>query len=244
MRQQYTRDLSQWLWHKRSPFPGAWLAPLQLPGICALWANGTVGNRIIDMTEIGNHIDSDATPPGVDQAASWPGVSYWWSNSDQLRIDLSVGGDSLQITGACSVGGWVKLQADTVAQNVCANGSPHAAYDLGYAGSGVYTWSVKPAGAAISVSTAAQTAGVWTFIAGRFVPSTSIDIYVDTVKTTNTTGVPASLPTVAPPDGFWVLSNKQSSQSILASQIWVCSYAVPDAVLTWLYRIQAPLFGR
>ena len=70
---------------------------------------------------------------------------------------------------------------------------PNRGYNLTWNSSDIAAFAMSGTGAATTVATSAiSTLAVWHFIAGRFIPSTEVAIFVDGDKSTNSTAVPAS----------------------------------------------------
>jgi hypothetical protein len=239
-RTTYVRNLSQWLYHKQSPFPGAWLAPLQLPGIRAFWSNTGSDTTRYDLTALGCTATSDGAAVGIDQDASWPGVSYWYTNNARIYAQKVAAWPALQISGSVTVGAWIRAQAASVAQNVMQWGE-YKSYGLAFPGT-AYRFDIKPAAAALmSVTSGAIDTGVWNLVIGRYTVSTEMSVFVSGVQVQSTTSIPAVL---GGGDYFQILGNIQPSESLHVSQMWVCAYAVPDHALTWLYKTQQSIHGR
>lgn len=82
----------------------------------------------------------------------------------------------------------------------------------------------------------------WAFVVGRFIPSTSVDVFVNGRKSTNSTSIPASLYNSSTP--FMVGSFGGATQfDGRASLCFVCAAALPDSVLDNLYQTSRILFG-
>ena len=258
MRQQYTRDLSQWLWHKRSPFPGAWLAPLQLPGIRALWANGMIDSTVVNLTALGGGLSSGVAVAGIDMSTSWPGMAISWllTGGDGVPWYRLVLHPEMIFTGALSIGAWINPRSPATLQKiVCAadQGGPSGQawadpihYALGLeSGSGIFR--VLSGGVDYVITGDAVSADEWHLIVGRFEPSTKMSIRIDDGDwIEDTTSIPASIDDSS---GvvlgiFDIGANAGTSTETKLAQAWMAGYVIPDQVCKWLYNIQAPLFGR
>jgi len=254
MRTTYTRDLSQWMYHKRRPFPGAWLAPLQLPGIRGMWGNKSAANDAADFTRFNTTFSNSLNALGVMLSSNWPGISYiyaYTSNCDAW-VDLS-DQTHLAITTAQTIGGWFYLLAPNTAQALMIwhnvdevfpeNNAPVYLWLTGGAAQfGIYKIPTE-----YEATSGPVAANAWHFIVGRFTPSTEVAIFLDSIKASNTSGIPASCNDSAGP--YMELDVLQAAvaygdTATYLAQCWVCAYAVPDAMLNWLYAIQAPLYGR
>lgn len=83
----------------------------------------------------------------------------------------------------------------------------------------------------------------WYFIAARFTPGAEIAIWVNSVKTVNTTAIPAS----AFDSGStqFCIGSTHGGGNLLTgkvSSVFLCSIAIPDLYLTNLYQLQKGIF--
>lgn len=88
----------------------------------------------------------------------------------------------------------------------------------------------------ISISSAAVATATWYFIVGRYIPSTSVDIYVSGVKSTNTTSIPAAL--FNSTASLLVGSLGTASQPLdgRATLCFLCANALPDTIIASLFN--------
>jgi hypothetical protein len=85
------------------------------------------------------------------------------------------------------------------------------------------------------------TLGAWYHIIGRWVPSVSLDLFINGVKVSNTTSIPAALTgnTGAFNIGAFGAANYLDGSATLQ---FVAGYALSDAHILQLYQLTAPLF--
>jgi len=107
-----------------------------------------------------------------------------------------------------------------------------------------------PASTVSVTSTATIAAGIWYHIIGRFVPSTALDVYVDSVRTTNAVGVPASLFDSTQPlemgriDGGSYITGFLSLAWLCASRCWDNQTGTRDVLPFALYEHSKRLFNK
>lgn len=142
-----------------------------------------------------------------------------------------------------TAGGWFQMTSgDTLmgvwlsAANFCwrlfVNGSTPTFYVSGNGSS------------SINVASSAITAGVWYHVIGRYTPSSQIAIFLDGVKTINTTSVPASLFNAA---ANFVIGGNSSGGELLtgkASLCFLCHEPLADEQITVLYQMSRHLYDR
>jgi hypothetical protein len=251
-RTTYVRNLSQWLYHKQSPFPGAWLAPLQLPGIRGMWT--PTGPNILDMTSHGGDLANYNSSILVDQSTTWPGVAYLYASANPAQCTTTCASNpQLNIMGALTLGGWFSPVSPTTEQLVVgtANSAFGAYLDPAYiklkfitsGGVGIARFSIENGGVTYAADSAEIAISRWHFIVGRFQPSTKVSILTGSTWVDNAAGIPASIASSA---GiyFGLLDGRASGAAATRlAQAWACAYAVPDHALTWLYKTQLSLFG-
>ncbi len=262
-RPPYTADLNRWLYSKRSPVPGAWVAPMQLPGLRGVWPASLVNettSAIANAVPLSNlWVWYSGSQVAVDIAPTWPGtiapyVKFLPNTDSSWNTDP---GDAFaRHTTQMTYGGWFRLGRltdETALVYNCDDEGELSSSWLGFdAVTGCFQYRVRPQGAASQVIVTNPTAvevGQWYFVAGRFNPSTEIACQVDGNLAVNTTDVPASVHDVGATGWFNVqpwqdTEARNLGESVAMSQAWMCACPVPNHVLTWLYVIQAPLFGQ
>jgi len=258
VRTAYTRDLSSYMFHKRRPFPGAWLVPLQLPGIQAFWpCNAVVSETgaIVDATAFGRHLTTDvANAVAVAEiSTTWPGVSCLYTEPTGAgknwlyRQDDSLG----QITSVLTFGIWTK--AIVLDKNMPiswqAGPSTKTGAMLRYGvDSGCWQFGYGTDGETLTYVTGdAAAADTWTLLVARFVGGTEATLFVNNVKYTSTDDIPEHIVEFPNGQNGWQLLPLDGFTDGTCPRIaaaWVCRFAVPDHVIGWLYAMQGPLFGR
>ncbi|MDE2026576.1 MAG: LamG domain-containing protein, partial [Patescibacteria group bacterium] len=161
----------------------------------ALWhfeETGGTGAYIKDSSTNANN----GTPTGTTSVDGFFGKARNFGGSDIVNAG---NGTSLQITGALSVEAWVKTSAAVATRGIVAKmstGAPNYGYVLRESSSGYAEFGVSGTGSNYINITSGSLIndGKWHHIAGTYVPSTSLKIYVDgNLLGTNTTSIPASI---------------------------------------------------
>jgi hypothetical protein len=167
-------------------------------------------------------------------------------SSQYLTVDTS--SDSrYNLTGAVTMGAWVRTDVFTTAQAIMGRwGSSQQGYLLSIVNDDTVKFEVSASGSnTFSVlSTDLMTIDVWTFIVGRYTPSTELALWVNTTKTTNVTSIPASLhlSTAAFYLGFDVLTSRYFDGFM--SLAFICGDALPDRTIELLYdQTKAMFYG-
>ena len=97
--------------------------------------------------------------------------------------------------------------------------------------------------AGVNKVSAAISTATWYFVAGRFDPSTSVDVFVNTTKASETTGVPATIFNSTADLQIGAFNAGTSLANARASLCFLCAAALPDATLNALYYLTKDLFG-
>lgn len=254
------RDLDQWMYPKQSPFPGAWLAPLRLPGLRGFWANvithgSGLWTNLARMGALTNLVAYSPAQVSTDIATTWPGAiaPYFWITDGAdgvLNINTQAGDTHIaQMQSTRTFGGWFKM--DTLDEDQHMMWWSNAAGDedctLKYltASNNWQSWISSDRGTTVNSVTYSDSAvnlTSWNFIVQRFQASTELVIRHNGGKATTTTSIIAS---TLQSDYFQIFPYKNVTvQSCpYCAQAWVAAYAVSDAFLDWLYYVQRPLFG-
>jgi hypothetical protein len=169
-----------------------WQPFTQLPGLVAIWPmeNSSPlldrsGNGCV-LTQSGNPAFTQ-TPTGGKYADKLA-ADYWYANDDAWN----------SITGELFIAGWAKHDAiasaqETYAAKWTATGNQRC-FAMFRDATGKLQFEVTPDGtgaAAKAVGSAAPYTTSWVFVAGRYVPSTSLTCWVNNVSLYNLTTIPA-----------------------------------------------------
>ena len=116
------------------------------------------------------------------------------------------------------------------------NNGVSQAYRIMRLSTGFVRASIDTGAGAFNVnSSVAVGAGVWTWIVMRFDPSTSLDVFINRTKTSNTTAVPADIQSIAL--DFTVGADSVGANFFdgRASALFVCVAALPDVTINTLF---------
>ena len=98
-------------------------------------------------------------------------------------------------------------------------------------------------GAVSATSTATVTTGVWYHLYGRFKPATSVDVFVDNVKTSTVAGVPASVFDSTEP--FQIgRTSRANYHDGKASMCHINAAQLSDAIINVLWEQSRVMYGR
>ena len=226
---------------------------MALPGLVGFWPMSSVqrstGNAY-DLSGQGRTLTYNDNPAytyynGLVPYIDLDGTGDFLSRATETDLDIQ-GSETIFTTGAAglTMGGW--FWADATADPTLISKHDNAtatnsSYMLDIS-SGLTRMIVYNASTGYSVSGEALTIGVWYFIVGRFVPSTSVDLWVNATKTSNTTSIAASLNATTPP--FQI--GARNSAALLngrASMVFLCANALGDDLISSLFQASRVLFG-
>jgi len=166
-----------------------------LPGLVALWpmqnnaALLDISGNAHNLAQHGSVTFGQAVGGGL---YSHKLAAAYWNAADDVWNS---------ITGALFIAGWINHDGNAAAQETYlakwTSAGDQRCYALYRTNTGLLQWTVTALGTSASLigiaSLGAFTTG-WTFVAGRYIPSTSVSNWINTTKANNTTTIPASLP--------------------------------------------------
>lgn len=179
-----------------------------LPGLRGLWYPGSFGDNpaagaMPDQSGQGRTLSYNGNPTlnlynNTVPYWDYDGTGDYHSRADEPGLDIS--GTETQLASALrglTLGGWFWIDATVTRFGLMAKntGAGQIAYDLWIFETGtVGAFRISVDGTNVKdVVSGSVSAGAWHFIVGRFVPSTSVDIYLDGVKSTDTGTISASI---------------------------------------------------
>lgn len=269
-RVEYVQDLDQWLYNKRAPFPGALTAPLfRVPNLRGFWSApfDQYTMRWQDLTGQGIYLSNTwgSTDVGIDVSTTWPGamVPYNYIATgavDRFHLNNSTG---CAWTNDLTVCAWAKLPVLTwtktpdtyTTQMVCKQDNQYwlrydrdtAKYRFWISTVGNFDDAWVPPDNKYVKTDSSPVANTWHMVIGRYTPSAELVVRLDNDSWTEYGGaVPAAM--FSATNTLFALDNVYSdggaAENIRLAQLWIANYAVSDALLNWLWAIQAPYFGR
>ena len=176
-------------------------------------------------------------------AAMVAASTQYFSRADEAGLD---------ITGGLTLGGWFYITANLsgvqgLAGKWIGNTNQRAYLLSNFNGSLLFSVSSSGAAATAGVTSAITPAlNTWQFVAARFVPAATVDIWVNRTKTTDTTTVPASLFNSSAAFQVGRHVDTGGTARLLdgrASLGFLCAAAASDLVITNLYERSRRLFG-
>lgn len=222
---------------------------VRLPGLELYWPCGIRDRfaKLIDHTGGGGELTQVGTcPSGYDGNAYvklGDGVNYFSNGSigyitgTETYIDSTIRGLTL--------GCWLSLDAlPSVGSAMISKGAPapQRGYALWVNTSGEIGFIVSLNGSATTtIGGAAIGTGGWVFCAGRFVPGAEIAVFVNGVKSVNTTAVPASInvSTQALEVGRYLADNTRVVDGKVRD-VFVCAAALSDELIAQIRANSMP----
>jgi len=234
---------------------------LRLPGLRGFWpmssVDYTAASRAIDLSDQGNHLtDNNTVEFGYDGLA--PYVHFTAANNEYLsRADGGVGnwadivGTEAYIENAyrgLTIGGWFYFETIAVATDTMAKWGAVGAdrsYLIQQRNTNDIRFAVASAGPVNHIIDSSNTISQnrWHFIVGRYVPSTSVDIFLDDVKTSLLAGVPAAIQDGAALFGIGSGARLTSYVDGRASMCFLCATWLSDTALTSLFERTREMYG-
>lgn len=241
---------------------------LLLPALRGFWpmsANHATANGVfVDDIACGYDLEMINTPEiMIGIQGLLPCVHFTSANSEYLTygaddIQHDILGTETNVIAAqrgLAMGCWVHfatLGATVGIMGKWAGAGNQRSYSLYKTAANVLQFYVSGNGiASVVVSSAAViAAGIWYHVVCRYVPSTTIDIYVDGVRTSNAVGTPASLFNSTQPlemaivDAGNYLNGYLSLAWLAASTCWDGAAGTRDVIPWCLYEHSKRLFNK
>lgn len=237
---------------------------LALPGLRAAWPMSSVAYvqpECLDVSGNANHLQAaaalgnvtfgyDTTPSLVPVAVFGGGANQYLFRADGGAASWAdILGTETYIQAAqrgLTLGGWFWIDNYATLMFLMAkdNNAGFRPYTLfSNAATQVITFRAGTGAAISAVNSAAQSARTWLFIVGRFVPSTTLDIYVNNTKTSNPTAIAALLDGAdnftigeASGGGAWPFTGR-------AAMCFLCAAALSDSIITSLFHQTRAMFN-
>lgn len=194
-----------------------------------------MANRVVDAIQQHSLLHQGVVDQGSYGMA--PYTAYNGSTNYSYRPS-----EGLKGTSGMTVGGWFQMTSGDTLMGVWA-ASANQCWRL-FVNSSTPTFYVSSTGAnSFSVASVAITAGQWYFVVGRYTPSVEISIFLNGVKYTNTTSIPASLFNASA--NFAIGSNSGGTELLTgkASFCFVSHEPLSDDYLTILFNLGRSIFG-
>lgn len=230
---------------------------LSLPGLVGFWTLSSVqrstGNAY-DISGQGRTLTYNGNPTYSIYNSLVPyidldGAGDFLSRADETDLDI-LGSEAIYASAArgLTLGGWFySTVAGAPAQGLATkwNGiGNQRSYRIIKTAGNAADCSVSGTGADTFTATSAATftANIWHFVCGRFTPSTEVAIFIDGIKTTFTTGIPAAIFNstqafeIGRTEGSLLLTGR-------AGPCFLCANALSDLRLQRLFNVTRSYFG-
>lgn len=151
------------------------------------------------------------------------------------------------LTGALTLGAWIRTDVFGTAQAVMGRwDTNNQGYLLSVVNNDTVKFEVSNSGAdsfsKVTADPDLLPIDVWTFVCGRYTPSTEVAVWFNDTKYTNVTAIPASL--YASTAAFYIGNDALSSRYFdgYISLAFICGQALPDRMIELLYYQSKSMF--
>lgn len=225
---------------------------MALPGLVGFWPMSSVqrstGNAY-DLSGQGRTLTYNGNPAytyhnGIVPYIDLDGTGDYLSRADETDLDIT-GAETIFTSGAAGVtmGGWFWLDSVSGSQGLITKGdggsNAGSSWALFY--NTVPQFQVYNSTDAVTAAGAALSTGQWYFIAARFTPSTSVDIWINATQSTTVTAFASANSTAA---NFNV--GALAAGSVLdgrATLCFLCANAIGDDLVSSLYQTSRIIFS-
>lgn len=234
---------------ERIETPRSWGAVLGshlgLPRLRGFWPMGAAdaSDNVNDLSGDARHMIKNGTVALPTYNNFVPYADYDGSTGYHARATEA----ALEITGVLTLGGWFwfdRLATDEGLFNkIGAVGNRSYGLQKLATGNEVRMAVSGDGTALIDANTVAVTTGRWYFIAGRYVPSTEVAIFLNDVKVTDVTSVPASLFNSTAALEVGRLASGIQFLDGRSALNFICAANLSDTLLLSLFTQARPFFG-
>jgi len=225
---------------------------LAFPGLRGIWPMSVVSSGGIANTVAGNSgslsyngnpkFGNDGFVPYVDL----DGTGDFLDHADSIEFDI-LGTESYMDSPGLTLGGWFKFDSETPgADEYCISkmtGAGNRSYRLYHDNLGGAYFGISDDGTNWDgVLSTAVTSG-WTFLAGRFTPSTEVAVWVDSVKATNVAAIGASIFNSSATFDVGAFGAGSAFMAGLASMVFLAASAVEDDLIEAFYQQSRAAYG-
>jgi hypothetical protein len=224
---------------------------LALPGLVGFWPMSSVqrstGN-VYDLSGQGRTLTYNGNPTfnytGLVPYANLDGTGDYFSRADESDLDI-LGTETIynSTVRGLTLGGWFYVSSSNgVILSKFTSGTgwyiqaDGGSYRFGLSNNGgITTYAVT--------NTVLTNTARWYWMVGRFIPSSSISMRIDSTIVTNSTSIPASIANNA---GSFQISGIGGASQLLtgrASLCFLCANALSDAIISSLFEQTRGVFG-
>jgi len=215
-------------------------------------------HNLVDLSGCGQHLLITGGIQRIGGSTSTPNITFsgsgqWCSDSDSAHWDIT-GTETATASErrGLTIGAWVYF--DNAASSIefilsKRHNANTVAYSLARLADGTAEVAITTDGTTFKTVASSSTIGAsaWTFIVGRFDPSTQLDVFVNGEFDENTTSIPAS---IADTGADFFMAGRDDGgtpgQELLDGSIsmaFICASYIPDYALIRLYEISRIAFG-
>lgn len=231
-----------------------------IPGLVGFWPMSSVqrstGNAY-DLSGQGRTLTYNGNPTfsiynNLTPYVDLDGTGDYLSRADETDLDI-LGTETVYASSnrGLTMGGWFWFDDAPGATETMMSkftSAPAVSYYLERITGGQIMAVVSGDGTFVNAKTATSSVtpstGSWFFCAGRYIPSTSLSVFLNShTPVTNTTAIPASIFNSSAP---FQISGFNSANQVMdgrASLCFLSANALPDAWISRLYRQSKGLFG-
>lgn len=221
-----------------------------LPGLVGFWPMSSVqrstGN-VYDLSGQGRTLTYNSNPTfnyaGLVPYIEFDGTGDYLSRADETDLDI-LGTETIYNSAVrgLTMGGWFYVSSSNgVALSKFTSGigwyiqADGGSYRFALSNDGITTYA--------AINTILTNTARWYWMVGRFTPSTSISMTIDSTVVTNSTSIPGSL---ANNTGSFQISGMAGATQLLTGRAalnFLCANALSDGHIFSLYEQSRVLFG-
>jgi hypothetical protein len=226
-----------------------------LPGLCGFWpmagmaiSSGNAADTSGNGKALAYHGNPRYVSNNLVNYIALDGVGDYLSRADEADLDIT--GTETLFTPAfrgLTMGGWIYHNNAVGSVEVIMSkygAAGQRSYELRRAASGASTFVISDDGTTTFTATGdALTQNAWKCVIGRFDPSTSVDIWVNGVKASNTTSIPASIHAGT---ADFMIGNDTAGSGIATAYValpFLTATCLTDAMIDDIFQNTRYLFG-
>ena len=219
---------------------------LSLSGLRGLWSMSAIQSNgdTFDQSGNGRLLTYNGNPTynqdGLAPYIDLDGTGDFLSRADEAGLDI-LGTETYIAAGirGLLVGGWFWFDAFAVNDGLItkSDGATVAgsSYQLIQNVGNTISFTVF-AGAAVGVTSAALSTTAWYFVVGRYIPSTTVDLFINNVLASNAVAVPAAINNTGAPLNIGAVNNNVAfCLDGRVSRGFLCAAAQSDATIAALF---------
>lgn len=229
---------------------------MALPGLVGFWPMSSVqrstGNAY-DLSGQGRTLTYNGNPAytyfnGLVPYIDLDGTGDYLSRADETDLDIT-GAETIYTTGAAglTIGAWVWFDAAGGTEVAMSKWNPtgnQASYLLWKSNGELGSFDVSSNGsAATEIQGSSITSATFTFLVGRFTPSTELAVFVNSAKATNTVSIPAS---IFVSTAIFTIGGRSDAASLVNGRValaFLCANALGDDLISSLYQTSRVIFS-